>query len=302
MFEVRDPFIRTAELIRKQNLSPIVGTLILYGIGVIVCILLIIGIVLFVRKFAKMYTSGPIYEHFESRNDGLVTQMQDRLTQVRMIKDRLQSDLDELNNVADGTCAIMSQVRDAYIANNSAPTDESEYNLSNEIQSKRMEERKRRAVLRFESEKKQFVALNNTKPVYECFTASASDVTEVEQELLYEVNELITIMDSAEIRLAAEKGERIDSLLGFNAKYLKKAVSATTVEGFLAELRGTSLIAKADELIGLALTVHERIVTLRKNLTMQEAAAKSLNSQLANAEQGNVSDYTMNAAMSKRSD
>jgi hypothetical protein len=301
MFELRDPFVRTAELIRKKNLPPIVGTFLLYGVGVTFAIIVIIGIMWFVRKFATGYTSGPIYEHFESRNDGLVSQMQNRLVQIRAIKDRLQSDLDDLNDVADGTCSIMSQIRDSYIANNSAPTDESEYSLSKELQTKRMEERKRRAVLRFETEKKQFVALHGKKPVYECFAASASDVTDVETELRDEVNELITMIDSAEIRLAAEKSDQLDSLLGFNAKYLKKAVDATTVEGFLAELRGTALIAKADELLGLAATVHERIVALKKKLANQQAVAKSLNAQAANAEQGNVSDYTMNAAISKRS-
>ena len=157
-----------------------------------------------------------------------------------------------------------------------------------DIKYKRTEDRKTRAVRRFEEEKKMFVALHKQKPVLECFSASPDDIAAAEDELSEQVNDLVTIMDTAEVKMAVIKGEKIYSLLGFNSQYLKKAVDAITPEGFWSELRGSALLSKADELIGIAITFHEKMQDLKKAVNIQKQTASLLNKKQSDLQKGNV--------------
>jgi hypothetical protein len=283
----------------KQPWPPIAGSIGIYIIQAGIAMLLIAAIVLFIKRVSV--NPGPVYEHFEaSSDDGLFIEYKKRIPQIQSIKDQLETDIDALNDMADDTCNIMSQIQDIYVGNSMAPSDEEEYNLPQANQTKLQEARKRRAVLRFEDEKKQYMALNNRKTILECFSADQDDLAEAEQTLSDAVTDLIRVIDTAEVRMAAEKGEKIDSLLGFNAKYLKKALDAATLEGFMQQLKGTALIAKADELIGQAITVHNKLIELRKNVDQQKRAAKSLNVQAANLDKGIINPTIVNAAFASQ--
>jgi hypothetical protein len=288
--------------ILKKQWPPIAGSILFYLFSTIVSILAILSIVWFVRRMTRVSSRvGNVYEHFEASSaDGLLVEYTKRIPQIRAIKEQLEHDMETLNDLADDTCNIMAQIQDTYVGNTAAPSDEEEYNLPQAQQKKLQENRRRRGILRFEEEKKQYMALNQRKTILECFSADANDLAEAEQTLSDEVSELLTIIDSAEVRIAAEKGEKIDSLLGFNAKYLKKALDTATVEGFFQELKGTALIAKADELIGKAITVHDKLVILKKKVAQQKLAVKSLTVQAANLEKGNISPVIADIAISKQ--
>lgn len=292
---------QTAKHAAKRPLPPIVGSIIVYIIGATLAILLIVAIVTFVKRVVGKTRDGAVYEHFEaSSNDGLLIEYKKRIPRVQSIKDQLEIDMESLNNMSDDTCNIMSQIQQIYVGNSVAPVEQEEYNLPEAEQKKLQESRKRRAILRFEHEKKQYMALNNKKTILECFSADQDDLAEAEQTLSDAVADLINIIDSAEVRLSARQGERIDSLLGFNAKYLKKALDSATVEGFVQQLKGTELIAKADELIGQAITVHNKVLDLRKQVDQQKRAAKSLNVQAANLDNGEFNSGITNAAIQQR--
>ncbi len=292
---------QTAKNITKKELPPIVGSILYYILSATAAILAIFVIVWFVKRMTgHAERIGTVYEHFESGADGLLVEYKKRIPKVKSIKEQLERDMETISDMADDTCNIMAQIQDTYVGNSAAPSDEDEYNLPKAQQEKLQENRRRRGILRFEEEKKQYMALNQRKTILECFSADADDLAEAEQTLSDEVSDLLAIIDSAEVRLAAEKGEKIDSLLGFNAKYLKKALDTATVEGFFLELKGTALIAKADELIGKAITVHDKIMMLKAKVAQQKRAAKSLNVQAANLEQGNVSPVIADTAVAKR--
>jgi hypothetical protein len=280
--------------------SPIAGKILVYVIGAALSILAIVAIIMFVKQFAGSTRSGAVYEHFETNDDGLFVEYTKRIPRIQSIKEQLESDMEALSDMSDDTCNIMSQIQDTYVGNASAPVEEEEYSLPQAEQKSLQEKRKRRAILRFETEKKQYMALNNRKTILECFSADQDDLAEAEQTLSDAVSDLITIIDSAEVRLAAEKGEQIDSLLGFNAKYLKKALDAATVEGFIQQLKGTALIAKADELIGQAITVHNKIIELRAKVNQQKRAAKTLYVQAANLDKGEFNPVIVDTAVAKR--
>ena len=285
----------------KKELPPIAGSIIFYLLSATACILAIILIVWFVRRMTGPSRLGNVYEHFQASSaDGLLVEYKKRIPKVKSIKEQLEKDMELLSDMADDTCNIMAQIQDTYVGNSVAPSDEDEYNLPKAQQEKLQETRKRRGILRFEEEKKQYMALNQRKTILECFSADGDDLAEAEQTLSDEVSDLLAVIDSAEVRIAAEKGEKIDSLLGFNAKYLKKALDTATVEGFFMELKGTALIAKADELIGKAITVHDKIMMLKGKVVQQKRAAKSLNAQAANLDDGNFSPVITDTAVAKR--
>lgn len=268
------------------NMGIIGGALIL-GALVISALVILIKFSVHVCNGLNSNSKSNVYERFETEDDQLAA-IKKRIQGIQTIKENIQSDLDDLNDAADDTCNIMKQVEDSYIASVSVPSDDSETDLSVEMQRRRDADRNARAKRRFEGEKRMFVALHKQAPLLECFSASPDDVANAEQELRDQVDEMTLLLDNAEIKLAAEKGAKVNSLLAFNAQYLKKAVDAITVkEGFWSELRGAALLSKADELIGIALSFHESMQALKQSVSIQKKTAAALNKKKRELDQGN---------------
>ena len=269
---------------------PIVGKLVAYAIGFAFLALLIAGIIILVQSAScKSGQSANLYEHFDASDDYL-SNLQKRTTLVKKTIETIQSDMDILGDDADDTCNIMKIVEDAYISNNSAPTDESEYELSREVQQSRVEKRKERAKRNFQAQKDAFVESHQKKPLLECF-APSGDVEQAEQDLNDAVRELSLLLDSAEMKLATTKGEKTWLSLLFNAPFLKKAIDSTTPktsENF-DTVKGSDILSKADELIGKANTIHARFNVLREQVTAQKAVAGSLNKKANDLQKGKVS-------------
>jgi hypothetical protein len=260
---------------------------------------LVIAVIMMLVKRATCAQSSdlPTYEPFEpSRADGTLTAIQTRIKDLRAAGDLVQDALDTMNDAADETCNIMREVEEVYVGNSSAPSDPSEFDLPAEIQKKRQQERERRGRLRFAEERKLYAAMTK-KPVYECFSASSTDVAEAEQELSMLVNEITGILDTAEVKLAAEKQEKIRSLLNFNERYLKKAVNAATAEGFWADLKGAALLAKADELLGKAKTIYGDILALKQDVKLQRQVANGLTKKAVALGNGEFSQSDISAGL-----
>lgn len=288
-----------AKPITKPTTSyPIIGQFLWITILFAGVTLVIAFIMMLVKRATCAQSSDlPTYEPFEtSRADGTLVAIKTRINDLRAAGDLVQDALDTLNDAADETCNIMSEVEEVYVGNSSAPSDESEFNLPAEIQKKRQQERERRARLRFAEERKLYAAVTK-KPVYECFSASADDVAEAEQELSMLVNDITSILDTAEVKLAAEKQEKIRSLLNFNARYLKKAVNAATAEGFWADLKGAALLAKADELLGKAKTIYGEIMALKQDVKVQRQVANGLTKKASAIANGEFNEADIAAGM-----
>ena len=215
-----------------------------------------------------------------------------RIKALQTMRNTLTKDLESLDDAADAACDVTKQIEDSYVSNNSAPTDESEYQLPPNIQKERQEKRNVRTKKRFEEEKKRYSVLKNTDPIYECFEDA---VKAKEDELRSELEDVQRILDTAEAKAVAAKGLRLQSLLGFNAGYLKKGVSTVT-EGFAT---GSALLAAADDLVAKGNAVHADIVKITTAVKNQQAIAKGVFQKTQNLQNGKVSEQDSAAATSK---
>lgn len=280
---------------------PIVGQLVAYTIGFALVSLLVAGIILLIRSATCTSTHAEnVYEHFAATdaNDDYLSNLQRRTGLIKQTIDTLQNDMDILDEDADDTCDIMKSVEDTYISNKSVPSDESEFELPREVQQTRIERRKNNAKKSFQEKKNVFVESNGKKPLLECF-ASSDNVEQAEQDLTDAIQELTSLLDSAEMKLAVTKGEKTWMSLLFMAPYLKKAVNITTpntTEHF-ATLKGGDLLSKADELIGKANTIHARFKPLRDQVVAQKTVASSLNKKAGDLQQGKISQSDVSAGV-----
>jgi len=215
-----------------------------------------------------------------------------RIKALQKMRDTLTKDLEALDDAADAACDVTKQIEDSYVSNNSAPTDESEYQMPPDIQKERQQKRNIRTKKRFEDEKKRYSVLKNTDPIYECF--EDADKAK-EDELRSELEDVQRILDTAEAKAVAAKGLRLQSLLGFNAGYLKKGASTAT-EGFAT---GSALLAAADDIIAKGNAVHAEIVNITKAVKNQQAIAKGVLQKSDNLQNGKVSQQDSAAATSK---
>ena len=277
----------------------IIGQFVAYIIGFALVSLLVAGIILLIRS-ATCNSIQPenAYEHFTDTNDDYLSNLQRRTGLIKQTIATLQSDMDILDEDADDTCDIMKSVEDTYISNKSAPNDESELELPREVQQTRIERRKINAKKSFQEQKHAFVESNGKKPLLECF-ASSGDVDQAEQGLNDAVQELTTLLDSAEMKLAITKGEKTWMSLLFTAPYLKKVVdlSAPNTTEHFATMKGADLLSKADELIGKANTIHARFKPLRDQVVAQKKVVSSLNKKLGDLQKGKISQSDISAAM-----
>jgi hypothetical protein len=255
-------------------------------------------------------TDGAVrYEPFQnhaSGAQGLVLEMKQRSEKLGSIKDGIERDLEDLSSSADDVCAILKQVEDTYITNAAAPTSADEMNLAADIQERRKADRRKRAATSFKDRMKQYVDLNGGKPLYECFdNEEESSIALATQELQDAVRETSALMNTGEVKLASLKEERIRSLMGFNATFLKKTIDtlsgvketfANEMEGAAPQPTGRALLQRADELITQATSLHTRILALKKDVEIQRKASAGLDAKAANLGEGNFSQADVNAA------
>jgi hypothetical protein len=225
-----------------------------------------------------------------------------RVLALQTIRDTIISDLDELDDAADSACEINKQIEATYVANNAAPEDPvAESQLPNDVQTKNKARRTARAQQRFKEEKKRFSSLHNAAPVYECF----ADVGATEEDLRVLIGSIQQLMNSAEAKAAACKVTGVESLVGFNAKYV-----GPTTEGFdtgsagcavpvaapTITLTGAELLAAADDLITKGNTVHMAIQLLVATVKAQQKSATQMNQKSQNLQNGQVSAADVDAA------
>jgi hypothetical protein len=215
-----------------------------------------------------------------------------RTRDLQSLRELIMQDIESLDDAADASCDITKQVEDSYVSNNSAPTNEDEYQMPPDIQKERQAKRNKRSSARFNEEKKRFSALKNLAPVYECYEDAG--IGEAEEELRAEITEIKRILETAEAKALAAKGSSLQSLLEFNAVYLKKAASTVT-EGFAviipkAPLTGAALLAAADEIITNGNAVHMDVVNITAAVKTQQDVAKGVFQKTKNIQNGQVTE------------
>jgi hypothetical protein len=184
---------------------------------------------------------------------------------------------------------IMKTVEDKYITNASQLRNAEDYEKPREEQDRIVKQRQTLAKKRFAEQQAMYSAVNGEKPLLECFYADDDAVVSAEAELNLQLNELEKIMDTAEVKAAALKKEKISTTLGFTLDYLNDAVKSLEtpkVEGFYSEYSGTALISKADTMIGKAASLQKELEDLRGKIDKQNEMIRILNSKQKNEARG----------------
>lgn len=256
--------------------------------SIVFFLLIVVGIILAVQTIIQKYwcytRSVGTYEQFaeEEKPDPF----QQRIDTLVSLKETLTADLDTLDDNRDASCNITKQVEDSYVSNNAAPTDESEYSMPKDVQETRQRQRNDRAKKRFEAEKKRYSELQKVAPVHECFATSSSE------------DELRSAIEDVERLIESVKMNSLQSLLGFNAVYLKKG-AATVTESFANAFSGLALLAKADEVIKKGNALHAEIGKITAAVKTQQAVAKGVFQKTSDLQKGQVNASDVAAASSK---
>lgn len=264
-----------------------------YGLR-IATIVLFVGALGFLLGLSTNCIAGKAnaFEPFEDAGSPTLSDYTRRTRQLDTVKDTLSDTIGELDDLVDETCGIVGHVKDAYIGNNSAPLDETEYTYPKDVQKKRLEQRKVRAAKRFEDDKAVFGTIAK-KTLLECFEngsqPSEKDIAlkDAQQDLATAVDEVGRILDTAQLKAALLKSQQLAPTLQFTAKYLKQAGDAVssappvTMETFVDAAEkppsGAELIASADALLKRAADIRKTIQDLKQTVQQQKEAVKTLN-------------------------
>ena len=267
-----------------------------FGTAFIVAIFIAIGVgmILIVQYILHtVWCNGRptnAYEHFEDKKpENPINPIQLRINKLQKLQDMIQSDLEILDDSADATCDITKQIEDNYVANNSAPSDENEYQMPKEQQETRARKRKDRAMSRFTTEKKRFSAVKNMVPLYECFEDASTKDDATEDDLRDEIAEVERLMDTAELKAAATKGQALESLMAFNAGYLKKGADTIT-ESFENPRSGQDLLDYADSLINKGMKLHNAVLIIVGEVKKQQSAAAAIFQKTNSLQNGQISE------------
>ena len=307
-----------------------------FGTGFIVAVFIAIGVGMILVVQYILHTvwcdtrPANAYEHFEDKAKNTieakepkepVDPIQSRIDKLKQLQDMMQGDLEHLDDSADATCDITKQIEDNYVANNSAPSDENEYQLPRDQQEARVKKRKQRAVGRFQTEKKRFSAIKKMQPLYECFedavaatkdavaatkdavaatkdAAGTKKQTATEDELREEIAEVERLMDTAELKAAATKGQALESLMAFNAGYLKKGADTIT-ESFENPRSGQGLLDYADSLINKGIKLHNAVLIIVGEVKKQQMAAAAIFQKTNSLQNGQISEADSARAAAK---
>jgi hypothetical protein len=260
-------------------------------VAIVFFLLIVSGLLVTIQSLISTYwcKSFTSYEGFEEKPKEAITR---RIKDLQSLRELIMQDIEALDDAADASCDITKQVEDSYVSNNSAPSDPDEYQMPPDIQKERQAKRNKRSSARFNEEKKRYSALKNIAPVYECYEDAG--IGEAEEELRSEITEIKRILETAEAKALAAKGASLQSLLEFNAVYLKKAASTVT-EGFAiatakAPLTGAALLAAADEIITNGNAVHMDVVNITAAVKTQQDVARGVFQKTKNIQNGQVTE------------
>ena len=228
--------------------------------------------------------------------------IQKKTQELQKLQTMIERDLEALDDTADAACEITKNIEDNYISSNAAPTDEIDASLPQKTREVRQQKRSQRAKARFEKDKTTFAALKNVPPLYECFAiqdeekvriaeereqdaqkineanetleAETSKIKDYENDLRSEIVEVERIIDTAQMRAAAAKGQALESLMMFNDKYLKQSSALT--EGFANMLTGKALLDRADELIQKGNNLHQEVLDISAAVRKQQSQSAAI--------------------------
>jgi hypothetical protein len=270
--------------------------------------LLLVGLLLFYTLLRSLLhismtcreSTPRAFEQFTDGNPTL-SDYTSRTTKLTAVQESLSDEIGALDDLIQDTCGIVGHVKEAYVGNNSAPLDESEYTYPKDVQAKRMDQRKVRAAQRFVDEKAVFGTLMK-KTLLECFATTAdsekeakeakdADLLAAKQDLAAAVDQVSRLLDATEIKAALLKAQQLAPTLQFTAKYLKQAGEAVasappaTMESFVGgsssgssgkSPSGAELVASADALLTRAGTIRNTVKDLKAAVQQQKEAVKTL--------------------------
>lgn len=266
------------------------GIIVLLAAGM----LLLAAIVIIIQNQTCAERTDKIYyEHFESSDDSSVSAIRSRIDKIINVKEGLLQYMEDVGILADETCMLMKTIEEKYIMNASQLKEE-DYGRPKDEQDTLVKQRQTLAKKRFNEQQSIYSTLKGKKPLLECFYASVDDVASAEAELNLQLNELEKVMNTAEVKAASLKKEKIATTLGFSMNYLTdaiKSLDSPKTEGFYAELNGTALITKADTMLNKATALQKELEDLRGQIKKQNEMIQIMeNKAKKEAKGGNTAD------------
>jgi hypothetical protein len=194
-------------------------------------VLLWIGLSAMVKASCKpgpVNTGGQaVFESFVNPN---TAEYKLYLSKVEDAIDRTSKSIEKLTNGTDDTCDMIRDIEEVWVGNEAAPKDSSETELSPERQRIRQDLRRKRGQERFNTARTRHANAVSNLPVLECFeedidAVDAQDDAELEEdELRIATQELESLLDTADVRLAAVKVKQMTTALMFAEYQFEKAI------------------------------------------------------------------------------
>lgn len=271
------PLLSLQKLSKPENVK---DTILFMFLTMFVVGLLIAGIIYLIKLAQQCLEAKGYYEPFAASSSSLHTpqQLRDRIQKIKELNAILDNSIDTFNTNVQDTCEVYAQVEDIYIGNNSGPNNEEEYNLPQQELDRRLARRKQSAKKRFQEAREIYGESIHT-PVYECFATQTSDL---EDELMYELEELETKIRSVENGTIGKKGDSLNALLKFNNKYIKKSLqemgnqkATQLLEGFAAAAQ-PDLLIRADTAIMKANAIYNNIMNQQSTVKKQGEMVKEI--------------------------
>jgi hypothetical protein len=260
--------------------------------------LLIAGIVYLIKLAQNCLQLQGYYEPFVSTAESTAAatnnykkNLIERIQTIQQLNTELDNSVDAFNSNIQDTCEVYAQIEDIYVGNNSGPASEEEYNLPKEELDRRLARRKQGAKKRFQETRDMYGSTMNT-PVYECFENPAASIPELEDELRSELKELEAKLQNVDSGIIGQNGQRLNSLLKFNNKYIKKSLQemgnekARLLEGF--DTDADTLIQRADMAIHKANAIFGNITNEQTAVKKQQELVKEMTNTVSRVERGNI--------------
>jgi hypothetical protein len=216
------------------------------------------------------------YESFQNQDTTTSPPPTDLQGRLRAAIQRIQQSLESIVELTDGTCAIVKETEDGYVGSKSAPPDESEYNLSPEMQESRKQARQASARKTYTSLRKVNASAKGVG-ILECFQDNQDEDTIrelcIELAGLMENTESVTqigrmrIME-AELAFAERQLSRVteafqDAATSPTVAPPSPSVYYGSLSGRALEVAATNLLAKESELYNSITQLQQILNRLR---------------------------------------
>jgi hypothetical protein len=245
--------------------------------SILIAIGSLVVIALFLGTISCIVRPGTTYERFDEQLNSQIsqTELTDKLKKVTVL---LQNDELLLDEVADMTCSVYTQISRTLVQNAAAPTPETPTPIDQKALNAR-------AQAQFEDTKQTYMKKNCNQPMLECF--AEQDASAAEKELRAAVAALDTQLSASKMKMKAKK---IKATLDFTAPYVQSTVAAFS-EGFesdgcavsensaIAKATGTDLITKGVALYNEAMNVHTMIMKQPGAARLQRDALAAINAK-----------------------